>query len=134
MQVENVAVRLTAITRPLGSVQRVHRAAAGDAGKRGEHVEAAVLRNGRVDRRSDRILIGDVDLVEPGQRNRRLSEIDADDACALGGEPNARRFAEPGRRAGDERDPAVETADACLRRVLVGHVFPPAQTRDWSPD
>ena len=93
---------------PVVGVDQVHGSAAGDARVVHDDVEAAVLGDDGVDQRADRRFVAHVERAHAVS----LGDVGADDDRAFLGEPLGGREAEPRRRAGDQRDLAVDPA-AC---------------------
>ena len=88
----------------------MHRSATGDARRVHEDVDATVLGVRRRERIGDRRFVAHVERDD----RRRRRDVHPHRRRALGLEPLRRRRADPGRRAGDHRDLAVEPAHVLL--------------------
>src|SRR6185503_441527 len=91
---------------PLAAVDQVHRTTTGDAGVVDHDVEPAVVGDDRVDEGRDRRLVAHVEHAHAVG----CGDVGAHHDRALLGEAVGGGEAEPGRRAGDQRDLPVDPA------------------------
>ena len=101
---------------PLVGVDHVHRSAARDARVVHDHVEATVLGHDRVDQRAHRSFVAHVERAYAVGRG----DVGADDDRALLGEPLGGREPESRRRAGDQRDLALDASGLTCAHVNSG--------------
>ncbi len=103
---------------PLVSINQMSRAAAGDAGRGDDRVDAAVLGHHFVDGCRDRVLVTDIGLHE-GDFGRAAGQfelgagfvhVEADHAGTFGGESGDAGESDPRGGAGDERGLTVESS------------------------